>query len=63
VAGATLWGVGVAGAGYLLGAAYRRAEGALGLAGTVGTLVLVVGALLGTHYLSRRAEGRLHRDE
>lgn len=63
VAGATLWGVGVAGAGYLLGAAYRRAEGALGLAGTVGTLVLVVGALLGTHYLSRRAEARLHRDE
>ncbi|MEK6440629.1 DedA family protein [Pseudonocardia sp. T1-2H] len=63
VAGATLWGVGVAGAGYLLGAAYGRAEGALGLTGTLGALVLVVGALLVTHYLSRRAEARLGRDE
>jgi membrane-associated protein len=63
VAGGALWGVGVAGIGYLVGAAYLRAEGALGLAGTVGALVLAVGALIGTHYLSRRAEARLHRNE
>jgi membrane-associated protein len=55
VAGGTLWGVAVAGIGFLAGAAYGRAERSLGLAGTLGALVLVVGVVLGSRHV--RSDG------
>lgn len=57
MAGGTLWGVAVAGIGFLAGSAYARAARYLGLAGTVGVLVLMVAAVVGAHYLSRRGLG------
>jgi membrane-associated protein len=42
VAGGTIWGVAVAGIGFLAGAAYGRAERSLGLAGTIGALALLI---------------------
>jgi membrane-associated protein len=57
-AGGVVWGVAVAWIGYLAGAAYGRAERSLGLAGTLGALVVAVGAVLSVRHLGPRIGAR-----
>lgn len=53
MAGGTLWGITVAGIGFLAGAAYDRAARSLGLAGVAIAVVLVVAAIV-LHHLTQR---------
>jgi membrane-associated protein len=54
VAGGAIWGVAVTGVGFLAAASWAQAQRALGLTGLVFTLVLLVVAVLGVHYLNPR---------
>lgn len=58
LAGGAVWGVAVSAVGYVAAASWAGAQRALGLTGIVIALVLLVVAVLGGHYLSRRAKRR-----
>ena len=56
--GGAFWGVAVAWIGFLAGAAYRRAERAIGLAGTSALLVVLLTAVLVVRLRARRTNLR-----
>jgi undecaprenyl-diphosphatase len=59
VAGGAIWGVAVAAVGFLASASWERAQQALGLTGVILAVLLLIIAVLGVHYLSRRGRARL----
>jgi membrane-associated protein len=59
VAGGAIWGVAVAAVGFLAAASWERAQQALGLTGVILAVVLLIIAVLGVRYLTRRGRARL----